>query len=197
MTLPQLIQTVGYVGMFFIIFFETGFPFGFIFPGDSLLFTAGLLSATGLLYLPFVILAVTLGAILGDSVGYWLGWRIGRPLLSRKYSFFSGERLIAQTEAFYLKYGVRSLIIARFVPGVRTFVPIFAGLGHMPYKQFITYNIIGGLAWGVLMPLAGFWLGHTIPQSEHYLSYIIIAILVISTLPVLFEVYKAKRKHKN
>lgn len=195
-SIPQIIETVGYAGLFAIIFMETGLPFGFIFPGDSLLFTAGLLSTSHIISLPTVMVVVGLAAVLGDSTGYWLGKKFGRPLLGKKFPFINGDHLVERTTEFYKSYGARALVFARFIPGVRTFVPIFAGIGSMPYRTFATYNIFGAAVWAISVPALGALLGHIFPQSEQYLTPIIIVILVVSTLPVLFEALRSKKRKK-
>jgi len=188
--LIALIELTGYFGLFFIIFAESGLFFGFFFPGDSLLFTAGLLSSQGLLNIFYLVPIVVLGAILGDSVGYWFGKKVGPKIFSREDSFFFDKRHIERTKSFYLKYGPRAIILARFVPIVRTFTPIFAGVGDMPYHTFIRYNIIGGVVWAAGSTLLGYFFGSVIPNAENYLLPIIFVVIFVSFLPIIFEFWK-------
>ena len=165
-----LIQAFGYLGIFAIIFAESGLFFGFFLPGDSLLFAAGLLASQGVLHIAFLIPIVIVAAILGDNVGYWFGARVGPKIFIRDNSFFFNKKHLERTRNFYIKYGSRAVVIARFVPIVRTFTPILAGVGQMRYQEFLRYNIIGGVLWGAGVPLVGYSLGRVIPNLEHYLT---------------------------
>jgi membrane-associated protein len=190
--IATLVQTVGYVGLFAIIFAESGLFFGFFLPGDSLLFTAGLLASQGLFN--FYILAVlfAVAAIAGDNVGYWFGKKAGSKIWNREDSFFFHKKHVERTHNFYEKYGNKTIVLARFVPIVRTFAPILAGVGKMNYGTFFKYNVIGGLIWSVGLSFAGFYLGSKVPGIENYLNYIIIAIIATSLLPIAFEFMKKK-----
>lgn len=192
--LTTLVESAGYIGIFGIVFAESGIPFGFVFPGDSLLFVAGLLASQGVFNIWILLSLTTSAAILGDSAGYAIGKFFGPKLFSGKDRLFFNESTIRKTEAFYARYGVRALILARFVPTVRTFVPIFAGVGHMQYRTFITYNIVGGILWGTGVTFLGYSLGSVFPEVEHYLLPIIIGIIVLSGLPLLYEVWDAYAK---
>ena len=194
-SLTSLVESAGYIGLFGIVFAESGLPFGFIFPGDSLLFVAGLLASQGIFDISILLVLITTAAILGDSVGYATGSYFGPKLFSGS-GFFFNEKTVGKTERFYARYGVSALILARFVPTVRTFVPIFAGVGHMPYKTFLTYNIVGGVLWGTGVTLIGYVLGHAFPQVEHYLVPIIAVTILVSSLPLIFELYTAWRLKK-
>lgn len=191
--LVQLIQAFGLVGLFGIVFAETGLFFGFFLPGDSLLFTAGLLASQGLLNIWLLVPLMIIGAVLGDSFGYWFGAKIGPKIFNKEDSFFFHKRHIARTQKFYVKYGAKAVLIARFVPVVRTFAPILAGVGSMPYRTFARYNIIGGLLWGGGMTLLGYFLGRAVPNIESYLLPIILVIIVVSFLPIISEVIKDKQ----
>ena len=182
-----LVQAVGYIGLFAIIFAESGLFFGFFLPGDSLLFTAGLLASQGLFNYYALAVIFALAAITGDSVGYLFGKKVGSKIFNREDSFFFHKNHVERTHNFYEKYGTKTIVLARFVPIVRTFAPILAGVGNMKYKTFLKYNIVGGLLWGVGISFAGFYLGSKIPGIENYLTYIILAIIVISILPIIFE----------
>lgn len=191
---PQfLISALGLVGVFAIVFAESGLFFGFFLPGDSLLFTAGLFASQGYLDISWLIIGVTIAAILGDSVGYTFGRRIGPALFSREDSFFFHKKHAEKARLFYEKYGIKTIILARFVPIVRTFAPIVAGIGGMRYKTFITYNIIGGMLWTFLLTLSGYFLGSVFPGTSRYLHIIVVIIIFISILPIVFEWMKQRR----
>jgi membrane-associated protein len=187
-----LIQTAGYLGLFAIVFAESGLFFGFFFPGDSLLFTAGLLAATSTLNIWWLLLLLPLAAVLGDSTGYWFGTWIGPRLFTQEHSFFFNKKYVTRAHEFYQHYGPRAIILARFMPVVRTFVPIVAGVGRMPYRTFLTFNIIGGVGWSAGVTLLGYFLGRTFPAVQHYLTYVILLIIVVSLLPIARELL-AKR----
>lgn len=190
----HLIQVFGHLGIFGIVFAETGIFFGFIFPGDSLLFTAGLLASQGFLGIEILVPLVIVGATLGDSFGYWLGSKFGPKIFDREDSFFFHKRHVDRTQRFYLKYGAKAVVLSRFVPVVRSFAPFLAGMGSMPYRIFLRYNIIGSILWGGGITLLGYFLGRTVPNIEHYLLLIILAIIVISFIPVIYEFVKSRRK---
>jgi membrane-associated protein len=189
----SLIQTAGYIGLFAIIFAESGLFFGFFLPGDSLLFTAGLLASQGLFNYYVLAIIFAAAAITGDSVGYWFGKKIGPKIFNREDSFFFHKAHIERTHNFYEKYGNKTIVLARFVPIVRTFAPILAGVGEMNYKTFLKFNVIGGLIWGVGISFLGYYLGSKIPGIEDYLTPIIIAIIITSFIPIIFEYLKAKK----
>jgi membrane-associated protein len=189
-----LIETVGLIGIIALIFAESGLFFGFFLPGDSLLFTAGLLASQGHLSIALLVIGSMLAAIAGDSVGYAFGRKIGPALFSREDSFFFHKKHALQAKAFYEKYGVKTIVLARFIPIVRTFAPIVAGIGDMKYKIFLSYNVIGGVIWTSSVTLLGYFLGSLVPQTEKYLNVIIIAIIVISFVPVAVEYIREKRK---
>lgn len=190
----SLVKTAGYIGIFGMVFAESGLFFGFFFPGESLLFTAGLLASQGLL--DFYILAplVFAGAVLGDTVGYAFGRKVGPAIFKSETSLFFNKKNIERTKAFYEKYGSKTIILARFVPVVRTFAPIFAGVGQMRYKTFITYNIIGGALWGLGVTGIAYYLGSLIPDLERYLVPIVLLIILVSLIPLALE-YIAHRKN--
>ena len=188
-----IIKTGSYLGIAIIIFAESGVLFGIFFPGDSLLFAAGLLSAAGFLSIGPLILVVVIAAIVGDSVGYWFGANVGVNFFKRKDSFFFKQEYLKRTEQFYQKYGGRAVVLARFVPIVRTIAPVLAGVGSMTYKKFLSYNILGGCLWGAGMTLLGYSLGSIIPDSEKYILPLSLAIIVISFLPILLNLLRGKR----
>ncbi len=195
---PQhLIETVGLAGIVAVIFAESGLFFGFFLPGDSLLFTAGLFAATGTFNIFGLVVLCALAAIAGDSVGYIFGRRVGPALFSREDSFFFHKKHAERAKNFYDKHGKKTIIIARFVPIVRTFAPIVAGIGDMTYRTFVSFNIIGGIAWTFILTLAGYFLGRAFPQIESYLNYIIIAIIALSLVPIAVEWLKERRGSTN
>jgi membrane-associated protein len=193
LSLPDLVEAAGHLGLFAIVFAESGMPFGFLFPGDSLLFTAGLVASQG--YLNIVILAplLVLAAILGDSAGYWIGSYLGTHIASEKRFLFKKE-YIDRTSAFYAKYGARAIVLGRFMPVIRSFVPILAGAGGMRYRTFLFYNILGAIIWGGGITLAGYWLGAAIPDAEQYLLPIIGIIIFVSFLPLIIELVRHRKK---
>jgi membrane-associated protein len=180
-----LVGTLGLAGVIAIIFAESGLFFGFFFPGDSLLFTAGFLASQGLLNIWALVFGAMLAAILGDNVGYWFGAKIGPKIFSREDSLFFHKKHLARTQKFYDQHGKKTIILARFVPIVRTFAPILAGVGQMNYKIFIVYNLIGGVVWAGGMSLAGYILGSVIPGVDRYLLPIVLVIIVVSLIPAV------------
>jgi len=192
---------VAYVVIFGIVFSESGLLIGLFFPGDSLLFTAGFLASKNIVgtnqnYLNlWILIGVTFaGAIIGDSVGYSFGHRIGRRIFTKPDSRFFKKENLEKAERFYEKYGVKTIIIARFVPIIRTFAPIVAGVGKMSYKTFFSFNVIGGALWSLIIPIAGFYLYKLIPNVDKYLLLIIILIILVSAIPALTEIFKERKK---
>ncbi len=198
--LTELVRTIGYIGIFFIVFAESGLFFGFFFPGDSLLFTAGFLASQGILNIWVLIPLVIMAAISGDSAGFWTGSKFIGWLMKKKESFLFKKAYIDKANKFYETHGGKALILARFVPAVRTFVPIVAGMANMEYKKFITYNVVGGFLWGAGMTLAGYFLGQIIPDVDKYLLPIILVIIFLSVLPGIihmrFELVGLGKKSK-
>lgn len=188
-----IIRTGGYLGLFFIVFAESGLFIGFFLPGDSLLFTAGFLASQGYLNIWILCAISFLGAIVGDSVGYTFGKRVGRKLFTRDNSLLFHKNHLQTAEEFYEKHGPKTIVIARFMPIVRTFAPIVAGIGTMRYGTFLAFNIIGGALWGVGLPLVGYFLGSTIPNVDRYLLPIILGIIIVSMLPGLWHIFKRYR----
>lgn len=191
---PQfLITTLGLVGVFAIVFAESGLFFGFFLPGDSLLFTAGLLASQGHFNVILLWAGTTLCAIAGDSVGYAFGKRIGPKLFTKEDSFFFHKDHIHRTEAFYERHGKKTIILARFVPIVRTFAPILAGIGQMKYRTFLLFNVVGGVLWSTVMIFLGFGLGSVVPNLDRYLLPIVLGIIVLSFVPIVIEWIKHKK----
>lgn len=190
----SLVQTFGTLGVLAVVFAESGVFFGFFFPGDSLLFTAGLLASQHFLNAYGLFIFVPIAAILGDNFGYWFGAKVGPKIFSREDSFFFHKHHIERTKEFYAKYGSKAVVIARFVPVVRTFIPVLAGVGQMPYRTFMKFNIIGGILWGVGMLALGFSLGSVVPNIDHYILPIVFVIIFISFIPIIREVVIHKLK---
>lgn len=188
-----IITTGSYLGIALVVFLESGVLLGIFFPGDSLLFAAGLLSGAGFLDFPPLVIIAVAAAILGDSVGYWFGANVGTNFFKRKDSRFFKQEYLKRTERFYQTYGGRAVVLARFVPIVRTIAPILAGIGSMKYRTFLAYNALGGCLWGAGMISLGFFLGSVIPNSEKYIFPLSLLIIVISFLPIFANVLKGRR----
>jgi membrane-associated protein len=197
----EFLKTVGYIGIFAIIFAESGLLIGFFLPGDSLLFTAGFLASdaartiwggTPGFSLPILLIGCFVAAVLGDSVGYTFGRRVGRRLFQREDSVFFHKKNIYRAQAFYEKHGPKTIVLARFIPVVRTFAPIVAGIGDMHYSRFVTYNLVGGALWAIGVTLAGYFLGDVIGAEniDKYLLPIIFVIVIVSVLPAVLHVVR-------
>ncbi|OGV93542.1 hypothetical protein A3B57_00145 [Microgenomates group bacterium RIFCSPLOWO2_01_FULL_47_10] len=181
--LVELVKTWGYYGLVFIVFSENGLFFGFFFPGDSLLFTAGLLASQNWFNVWVLIPILIVAAIAGMGVGYWTGGKFGSWLLKQKDTWFFKKHYLVEARAFYDKHGGKAVLLARFVPIVRTFVPIVAGVAEMNYSKFMFYNVVGGTIWVTVMTLLGYYLGLAVPQADTYLLPIILGIVILSILP--------------
>jgi len=188
--LNHLIETVGYIGIFAIIFAETGLLIGFFLPGDSLLFTAGFLASQDILNIWILLFVCVSGAIIGDQVGYGLGRRYGRGYFNKPESRLFKPKNLVLAEQFFEKHGGRAIILARFIPFARTFVPVVAGISHMPYRHFVSFNVIGAFLWGAGVTLLGYFLGNAIPSVDRYLLPVIALILFISVVPSAYHIWK-------
>jgi membrane-associated protein len=196
--LPALVQWAGYVGLFAIIFTETGLFFGFFLPGDSLLVTAGLLVATRpeisqALDIRTLGLLLTAAAILGDNTNYWIGRLAGPRIFAKEDSLFFKRKHLARAAEFYERHGAKTVVLARFMPIVRTFAPLVAGAAHMNYRTFVTYSVTGGVAWIWSMLLIGYFLGSRVPGVARYLELVILAVIVLSLLPGLISWWRARQ----
>lgn len=191
----NLIMTLGTLGVIVIIFVETGLFFGFFFPGDSLLFTAGFLASQGYVSFAWLLVGTFLAAIIGDSIGYAFGKKIGPALFVREDSVIFNKKHIARAQHFYEKHGKKTIILARFMPIIRTFAPIVAGIGNMQYKTFLVFNIIGGFLWTWLMLWLGYGLGSLIPDPDRFVIPIVIIIIATSAAPALREIFKKRALH--
>lgn len=192
-----LLKSGGVYLLLFIVFAETGLFFGFFLPGDYLLFLAGLFTASGILEVGIAELCagLILAAVLGNFVGYIFGRRAGPKLFKRDDSFLFKKKYIVVAEEFYHKYGATALVLGRFLPIIRTFAPIFAGIVRVDFKKFIFYNIVGACMWVLVLTLAGYFLGREFPQIINYIEYIIVGFIVLATGPIIFAFIKNRIKH--
>lgn len=176
-----------------IVFIETGFFVGFFLPGDSLLVTAGVFSAAGTIPLRWILLPVMLCAIVGDQIGYWVGRAAGVALYRRKDSFFFRRSHLQRAHDFYEKYGGKTVILARFIPIIRTFCPPVAGAAAMPYSRYLAYDIFGGIFWVGTLVFGGFFLGRSIPNISQRIHYVIAVVILLSVLPAIISILRARR----
>jgi len=196
--LSEIIRAYGlwtYAILFFVVFLETGFVVVPFLPGDSLLFAAGSFAALGAFRLPLLILILSAAAILGDTVNYWIGHKVGPRVFSREKARFFKKEHLDRTHVFYEKHGGKTIIIARFIPIIRTFAPFVAGIGRMSYGRFLAFNVVGGIAWVLSFVLAGYFFG-TIPFVKRNFSLVIVVIIAISTVPIAIEVLRHRRRNK-
>ncbi len=195
--LLNLLGAYVYLGLFFIVFAETGLAIGFFLPGDSLLVVSGLFAAAGKLNVALVLMAFFLGSVIGDSTGYWTGKAMGKTLFNRENSFIFKPSRVEKAKLFFEKHGVKTIILARFVPIVRTFAPLVIGATEMPYRRFLPYSILGGLLWISSMVLAGYFLGGVVERAlgiklEDHIEKVVIIVVLLSILPPIIEVLKHK-----
>ena len=193
--LLNLLGNYVYLGLWFVIFAETGLAVGFFLPGDSLLVVSGLFAAAGKLNITLVLLAFFLGSVLGDNTGYWIGRGMGKTLFNRESSWVFKPSRVEKAKHFFEKYGVKTVVLARFVPIVRTFAPLVVGAAEMPYSKFLFFSIIGGLLWINSMVLAGYFLGGVIERAlgiklEDHVEKVVIVVVILSLLPPLIEYLK-------
>lgn len=191
----NLLGVYVYFGLFFVIFAETGLAVGFFLPGDSLLVVSGLFAAAGKLNVALVMLAFFLGSVIGDSTGYWTGRVMGKTLFNRESSWIFKPSRVEKAKQFFEKYGPKTVILARFVPIVRTFAPIVIGASEMPYSRFLPYSIFGGLLWICSMVLAGYFLGGVVERAlniklEDHIEKVVIVVVALSLLPPIIEFLK-------
>lgn len=188
--LTQIIETLGYIGLFAIVFAESGLFFGFFLPGDSLLLTAGLLASQGKLEIAVLLIILPVAAILGDGVGYWFGKRTGPRIFNRKNSLLFRHKNLLAAQSFYERHGGKTIVLARFIPFIRTFAPIVAGAVEMPYRRFLMFNVTGALLWGVGVTLTGYFLGQVIPDIDRYFLVVVGVVILVSALPTLAHLIK-------
>ena len=191
--LVKIIESVGYLGIFAIVFAESGLFVGAFLPGDSLLFTAGFLASQGFFDIWLLAPMTFIAAVLGDSVGYTFGRKVGKRLFQKENSILFHKKHLLRAQKFYEKHGGKTVTIARFLPIVRTFAPIVAGMGNMQYKRFLFFNVIGAFLWAVCIPLTGFYLGNIIPGVDKYLLPILAFIIIISVLPTVIHIVRERK----
>ena len=177
-----------------IIFAECGLLIGFFLPGDSLLISAGLVAAAGGLNIWWLNLVLCIAAITGDSVGYAIGWRLGPRLFTRPQSLLFNPKHIERTRRFYDRHGSKTIVIARFVPIIRTFAPVVAGVGQMEYRRFVFYNIAGGIAWVTSMTWAGYLLGSAVPNIGDHIHIVVGIVILLSLIPIFVELIRERRR---
>ncbi len=196
MDLQGLIVAAGYVGLVAVIFAESGLLVGIVLPGDSVLFTAGFLASQGIFNVHLLAALCFVAAVAGDSVGYTFGRRVGRRLFTRPESWWLNPDHVARAEAFYLKHGGKTIILARFVPIVRTLAPILAGVGEMRYRTFLSYNVVGGLLWAAGVTYLGYFLGGFIPGVDRYLIAIVVCIVLLSLAPYAVDLLRKPERRR-
>ncbi len=189
-----LVQTFGYPGVTLIVFAETGLMLGFFLPGDSLLVTAGIFAAKGFFNIAVLCTILFIAATLGNLVGYWFGKHVGKRLFSKEDSLLFHKDHVKRASEFYEKHGGKAIIIARFIPIIRTFAPIIAGIADMKFSVFLFYNIVGSMLWAVGLTLAGFYLGRFIPDK--FFEPIILAVIIISLIPAFYHTVNTKEKRR-
>jgi len=194
--LEQAIKTIGLWGVFGVVFAETGLLIGFFLPGDSLLFTAGFLASQGIFDIQTLAHGCFLAAVLGNFSAYAFGHRVGRKLFERPDSRFFKRAHLEKAHAFYGKYGARALVLARFIPVVRVFAPIVAGVGLMDYRKFAFFNLLGGALWAYGLTWLGFWMGSRIPNVDRYLLPIVGLIVLVSVLPAVIHVWRDEEQRE-
>lgn len=198
--LKQFLTSFGYWGghlvIWAIVFAESGLFIGFFLPGDSLLFTAGILASQNLLNIQLLVVGAFICAVVGDNVGYITGHKFGRRLFRKEDSWLFHKKHLITAQAFYDKYGKKTIVLARFMPIVRTFAPIVAGVGAMHYRTFIAYNLIGGFVWTFGITLLGYFLGKSIPDVDKYLLPILGVIIVVSVVPSILHLYQESKSNK-
>lgn len=190
--LISIVRAIGYPGLFAAVFLESGVFFGFFLPGSSLLFTAGLLATRGLFNPWLLIFLMWAAAVLGDSAGYWFGNTVGVRLFLRPNSAWFRHEYLEKAKDFYDRHGVQMVFLARFVPIIRTFAPIVAGVVEMKYRTFLAYNVLGALAWATGITFLGYYLGEKVPFVQTYLTPIIVVIIIVTCIPLLWEFRKSE-----
>ena len=188
LNIENIIQSGGLLLIGFIVFAESGLLVGFFLPGDTLLFSAGFFASQGKLPIAGLLAVVILAAIIGDSVGYSIGKRTGKRIFRKQDGILFRQEYIVRAEKFYEKHGGKTIIIARFIPIVRTFAPVVAGVGNMQYKRFLMFNIVGGTLWGAGVTLLGYWLGSRIQNVDHYLLPIMGLAVLLSFGPAIWHI---------
>jgi membrane-associated protein len=194
--LYELVRWGGYVALVVIVFTETGLLVGFFLPGDSLLITAGLVAAAGGLDIWLLNALLMAAAIVGDSVGYAIGYRSGPRIFTRDNSRWFNRAHLVRTREFYERHGGKTIVLARFIPIIRTFAPVVAGVGRMEYRRFLCYNVVGGIGWVASMTWAGYLLGQTIPDIGRYIHFVIAVVVVLSVIPIGVEWWRSRARRR-
>jgi membrane-associated protein len=192
--LKELVRTGGAPLVCTVVFIETGFFVGFFLPGDSLLITAGIFAAAGVIPLKWLLGPVMLCAIVGDQVGYWIGRTAGPALYKREDSLLFRRSHLQRAHDFYEKYGGRAVILARFVPIVRTFCPPVSGAAKMPYGRYVAFDVFGGVAWVSATILGGYFLGRTVPNISQRIHYVILVVVILSVLPAIIGLLRSRKR---
>jgi membrane-associated protein len=190
---PELIRMVGFYGLIAIVFAETGLLVGFFLPGDSLLITAGLFAARGDLNIAALIPTLIVAAIVGNATGYWIGTRTGAALYSRPDSLLFRREHVRMTHEYYERHGGKTVVLAQFIPILRTFAPVVAGVGQMGYRQFATFNVLGAILWVSSMTLAGYMLGNLVPNIEKRIHVVVGVVILLSLIPPALAWLKSRR----
>lgn len=190
---PELIRLVGFYGLIIIVFAETGLLVGFFLPGDSLLITAGLFAARGDFDYAMLLLALIPAAIIGNATGYYIGHRTGMTLYSRPDSLLFRREHLQMTHEYYERHGGKTIILAQFIPILRTFAPVVAGVGEMGYRRFATYNVLGAILWVTSMTLAGYLLGNLVPNIEERIHIVVAVVIAVSLLPPAIAWLRSRR----
>jgi membrane-associated protein len=195
-SVDHIVQTGGLLLIALLIFGESGMFIGFFFPGDTLLIAAGVFAAQGKLSLALCMLVISLAAIAGDNVGFHIGKRYGRRLFRKPDGLIFRQEYVQQAEAFYEKYGSKTMLVAHFVPVIRTFAPAVAGVAKMNYKQFALFDAIGDICWTIIVTLIGYWFGSRIPNIDHYILLVVAAVVIITLGSPIYHLFRAKSKKK-
>ena len=191
-----LVQAGGYIALAIIVFTETGLMIGFFLPGDSLLVTAGLFAAKGMMNIVWLNVLLSFCAIAGDATGYYIGKKLGPALFRKEDSLFFKKKHLIATHDFYEKHGGKTIILARFIPVIRTFAPVVAGMANMSYRRFAMFNVVGGIGWVFSMTMIGYLLVTLFPATERHIEKVIIIVIFISILPGIIEFLRARRNAK-
>jgi len=190
----SLIEAFGTLGLFAIVFAESGLLIGFFLPGDSLLFTAGLLASKGLLNFPVILVGCFVSAVAGDQVGFLIGRKYGPAIFKRPDSRLFHQKNVERARVYFEKNGPKTVVLARFLPVIRTFTPVVAGVGQMNYRTFVTFNVIGGFLWAVGLTSLGYALGESVPDIDKYLLPMVLVIGAVSFIPVILELLKMRKE---
>lgn len=193
---PEAIAQAGLWLIALIIFTETGLLIGFFLPGDTLLVAAGVLASQGALPIEWTIITIATAAIVGDNVGYIIGQYSGKKLFRKQDGILFKQEYVTRSQAFYEKHGGKTIILARFIPIVRTFAPMIAGIAKMDRRKFFFYNVIGAIIWSTSLVLLGYWVGSRIPRIGDYLEYAILAVIALSLLPALWHIVSNRRSRE-